>query len=99
MKKKSKITKNKVQPLELITFIVAAFYMQSVLTVAHQIAFRVAEDVGVVQNPSLILLIVGLVLVGYNYYKEGRMGLINTVSLTILVSASIFWLSGLQANF
>lgn len=100
MSKKTGSVKNKVQPLEIIAFLVAAFYMQSVLTVAHHAAFRLSESMGqTVENPSIALLVAGIVLVGYNYYNEERLGLINTISLTILITASVFWLSGLRANF
>lgn len=98
--KKPKIIQNKLQPLEIITFLMSVFYMQSVLTVAHHAAYRFPESTGrTVENPAVLWLVTGTILVGYNAYKEKRLGLLNTVSLTVLVTASVFWLSGLRANF
>lgn len=101
MSKQSKGTKNNaVQTLKVINLLVAGFYMQSVLTVAHHASFPVAEPTGkTVENPAVTLLIVGVLLAAFNFSKERRLSLLNAITLTVFVTASIFWGSGLRANF
>ena len=90
------------QGIDIIALLLAAFYMQSVLTVAHHTSLWVHDGVThqTVGPPATILLVAGLVLCGYSWMKrKGAPSTIVVIALTVFATASLFWLSGLRTNF
>lgn len=96
-----KTTSTNTQVTDLIALLVAIFYMQSVLTVAHHTSMWVHDgSTHIVQAPAVPALIIGLLLCAYSWYKKkSTPSLIVVIDLTILATASLFWLSGLRTNF
>jgi len=90
-----------VQPVDILALLSSLFYMQSVLTVAHHTSMWVHDgSTQVVGPPAIPLLIAGLLFCGYSWYKKrGAPSVLVVISLTILATASLFWLSGLRTNF
>lgn len=98
MAKKS--AQSKIEVIDLISFLMAVIYMQSVLTVAHHTSMRVHDGtVHIVDSPTVAALVIGLVLALYSCYKNRKISTILVIALTIFTTASIFWLSGLRTNF
>ncbi len=96
-----KLQKSNLQTLDIMAFVSAAFYTQSVLTVAHHTS-QWAHDgsTRIVEAPAILALVVGLILSGYSWHKSGaKPSTLIIISLTILTTASLFWLSGLRTNF
>jgi hypothetical protein len=88
------------QVTDFICFMLALFYMQSVLTVAHHVSFWVHDgSTHIVEAPTVALLVLGLLLGAYSWHKYKKLSTIIIVALTIFATASIFWLSGLRTNF
>jgi MFS superfamily sulfate permease-like transporter len=94
--------------IDLIAFLLAIIYMQSVLTVAHHTSF-LAHNLNAwtksgppqtVESPAVALLLIGILLSVYSWYKTKKApSVLIVISLTIFATASIFWLSGLRTNF
>jgi hypothetical protein len=101
MVKKIKADPYENQARDVITFVMALLYMQSVLTVANHTAMWVHNgSTHIVDPPSLFPLVVGLILIGHSWYKRKSMpSTLMLISLTIFATASLFWLSGLRTNF
>ena len=50
--------------------------------------------------PAIPALAIGLLIVSYSTYKNKfSFTILSVVTLTILATASLFWLSGLRTNF
>ena len=87
--------------IDIIGFLSALIYMQSVLTVAHHTSMWVHNgSTYTVGPPAIPFLIIGILVVAYSTYKNKMtVTTMNIVTLTILATASLFWLSGLRTNF
>lgn len=86
--------------VDLLGLIAAGIYMQSVLTVAHHTSHWVHDGSSrIVESPSVIFLAIALLLAGYSWYKKKSPSTLAVITLTILITSSIFWLSGLRTNF
>ncbi len=95
-----KTVKLPIQPLDVLALLVSFFYMQSVLTVAHHTSMWVHDgSTRTVGPPAVPALIIGLLLCCYAWRKNGKPSTLVIMSLTILATASLFWLSGLKTNF
>ncbi|MEK7603294.1 MAG: hypothetical protein AAB459_03570 [Patescibacteria group bacterium] len=96
-----KKSESKITPVDILTFLISGFYMQSVLTVAHHTAFWVHDGTSrTVEPPAVFLLVVGLLLSAYSCYKnKGKFSTLVIISVTVFATASLFWLSGLRTNF
>lgn len=95
-----KTASSKIQPLDIIAFMLAAFYTQSVLTVAHHISQWPIDEVSrVAEAPAVPLLVAGLILCAYSWYKKRSLSTLIVIALTVFATASLFWLSGLRTNF
>lgn len=89
-----------VQLVDFIAFVATALYLQSVLTVAHHVSLWPHDGtVKIVEAPNVVALVVALALVGYSWYRGKNISALAIISLTVLVTATIFWLSGLRTNF
>ncbi len=90
-----------IKAVDVIGFLAAVIYMQSVLTVAHHTSMWAHDgSTYTVGPPAIPSLIVGLLIVAYSIYKNKlALSTLNVITLTILATASIFWLSGLRTNF
>lgn len=96
----SKTTSSKLQIIEVVPIILAIAYAQSVLTVAHHTSMWVHDGTSrLVEASNVWLLVVCSVLCGYSWYAKRKPSQLIAISLTILATASIFWLSGLRTNF
>ena len=86
---------------EFLAFLFALGYMQSVLTVANHVSMWVHDGTEhTVPAPDLFTLVAAVLLLGFAFYKRGgKLTTFAVISLTILVTSSIFWLSGLRTNF
>lgn len=86
---------------DVIAFLAAAGYMQSVLTVAHHASLWPQDgQVRTVEAPNIIFLVIALVLGMYSWRKNGpKPSIVIIITVTVLASASLFWLSGLRTNF
>jgi len=98
---KKETIKTAVKTSDVIAFLAAAGYLQSVLTVAHHASLWPQDNqVRTVESPSIIFLVIALVLSVYSWRRNGpKPSTIIVITLTILASASLFWLSGLRTNF
>jgi len=87
--------------LDVLAFLTAALYMQSVLTVAHHTSHWAHNGTThIVDAPAVPALVIGLLLSGYSWHKSGaKPSTLVVISLTVLATASLFWLSGLRTNF
>jgi len=96
---KKKVANTKVA--DIIGFIIALMYVQSVLTVAHHTSMWVRDGTAyTVGPPAIPALLLGLAVVVYSSYRNKlALTTVSIVTLTILATASIFWLSGLRTNF
>lgn len=101
MANKKQITKNKVDTLDILAFLSAIMYMQSVLTVAHHTSMWVHDGSSqVVGPPAVPALVIGLLLTGYSLYKKSfAYSTLTIITITIFITSSIFWLSALRTNF
>lgn len=101
MAKKKESKSASIPVSDVIGFILALIYMQSVLTVAHHTSMWVHDGTPqTVGPPAIPALIIGLLFVSYSFYKSKlKISTLNVITLTVLVTASIFWLSGLRTNF
>lgn len=101
MTKHKKLDQQSVSASECVALISAIVYLMSVLRVAHHTASWVHDGTSkVVEAPALIPLSIAIILALLSWSKRG--GLPNTIvaiTLTICATSSIFWLSGLRANF
>lgn len=97
--KDQKITN--VKTLDVVGFLSALIYFQSVLTVAHHTSQWVHDGSSyTVGPPAIPALIIGLIIVAYSAFKNKlAFSTLNVISLTIFATASLFWLSGLRTNF
>ncbi|HET9173855.1 MAG TPA: hypothetical protein VFN56_01080 [Candidatus Saccharimonadales bacterium] len=96
--KKQAMTDNIV--FEVVAFLFALGYMQSVLTVAgHVSQWTHNGTLHTVPAPSVIELVISLLILAYSFYKNRQFSPLIAISLTILATASLFWLSGLRTNF
>jgi hypothetical protein len=99
---KKKENKSASTPIsDVICFILALIYMQSVLTVAHH-ASRWVHDgtTHIVESPAVSVLVFGLLVMAYSFHKNRyKLSTVMVIALTIFATASIFWLSGLRTNF
>jgi hypothetical protein len=83
-----------------ISLFFAILYIQSVLTVAHHIALWPADDVSrTAEGPAVGYMILGLGFLVSSYFRKRHISTIGIISLTIFGCATLFWLSGLRANF
>lgn len=88
------------QALDIIALLLALFYTQSVLTVAHHTSHWIHNgSTHIVEFPAVSLLVIGLAVCAYSWYKKRIASTLVVISLTILATASLFWLSGLRTNF
>jgi hypothetical protein len=95
-----KTTPTEVQPLDIILLFLSLFYTQSVLTAAHHTSMWVHDGTArIVEAPAVPLLIAGLLLAAYSWYKRRSPSILVIISLTVFTIASLFWLSGLRTNF
>lgn len=97
-----KIKHNTISPLEILAFLSAFAYIHSVNTVAHHAALWMRPDVSeTVEAPAIGALVFSLLAILYAWRKNEwkNLGTINVVSLTMLACGSLFWVSGLRANF
>jgi hypothetical protein len=101
MAKKNEKKSINIKTIDYIGFLAALIYMQSVLTVAHHTSQWVHDgSTYTVGPPAIAALIIGLLIVAYSTYKNRwAFSTMNVITLTILATASIFWLSGLRTNF
>ena len=101
MAKKKENKSASIKTIDVIGFLTALIYMQSVLTVAHHTSMWVHNgSTYTVGPPAIPALIIGLLIVAYSTYKNMfAVSTLNVVTLTILATASLFWLSGLRTNF
>ncbi len=91
---------SKIELMDVIAFFAAIVYMQSVLTVAHHTGMWVHNgSTHIVESPFVPALVVGLLLSGYSWFKKHNASTLVVITLTILGTASLFWLSGLRTNF
>lgn len=98
-KKEQKSTKEK--SLDLLGFLSALIYMQSVLTVSHHTSMWVQDGSSkTVGPPAIPALVIGLLLLAYGSYRNKmNLSTLNVITFTIFITASLFWLSGLRTNF
>lgn len=89
------------QIIDVVGFLLALIYMQSVLTVAHHTSLWAHEgSTYTVGPPAIPALVAGFILVIYSRNKNKRvLTTLSIVTVTILLTASIFWFSGLRTNF
>ena len=88
------------QLIEASALILSCFYFQSVLTVAHHISGWPKDGIGrIAETPTLSIIIVSLLLIGYTFYKKRKLSSLSVIALTVLVVSSLFWLSALRTNF
>lgn len=101
MAKKNKNKSGDISAVELLAFLSALFYMQSVLTVAHHTSMWIHDgSVYTVGPPAIPALVIGLSSVAYSVFKDKfKVSTLNVITLTIFATASLFWLSGLRTNF
>jgi hypothetical protein len=101
MAKKKASKQANIKTIDVMGFIAALIYMQSVLTVAHHTSGWIHDgSTYTVGPPAIPALIIGLLIVGYSTYKNRMpVSTLNVVTLTIFATASLFWLSGLRTNF
>ncbi len=90
-----------VKTIDIIGFLSTLIYMQSVLTVVHHTSMWVHDgSIHTVGLPAIPALIIGLLTIIYSAYKNKfAISTLNVITMTILVTASIFWISGLRTNF
>ena len=90
-----------IKTIDVIGFLTALIYTQSVLNVAHRTSMWVHDgSMYTVGPPAIPALAIGLLIVAYSTYKNKMtFTTLNVVTLTILAIASLFWLSGLRTNF
>lgn len=95
-----KIKASSVQLVDVVALLISLFYMHSVLTVAHHTSMWIHNgSTYTVGPPATPALVIGLLLCGYAWRKSGKPSVLIIVSLTILATSSLFWLSGLRTNF
>ncbi len=101
MAKKKEKQSTTIKSIDVVGFLVALIYMQSVLTVAHHTSMWVHDGSHyTVGPPAISALAIGLLIVSYSTFKNKfSFTILNAVTLTIIATASIFWLSGLRTNF
>jgi len=101
MSKKKEKQSTTIKSMDVVGFLIALIYMQSVLTVAHHTSMWVHDGSTYTLGPPAIpALATGLMIVAYSSFKnKPTLTILNAVTLTILATASIFWLSGLRTNF
>ena len=101
MAKKKEDNSLNIKKLDIIGFLSALIYMQSVLTVAHHTSHWVHDgSTYIVGPPAIPALVIGLLIVAYSMYKNKlTITTLNVITLTIFATASLFWLSGLRTNF
>lgn len=90
-----------IKTIDVIGFLTALIYMQSVLTVAHHTSMWVHDGSNrTVGPPAIPALVIGLLIIAYSSYKN-KMAFttLNVITLTIIATSSLFWLSGLRTNF
>jgi hypothetical protein len=87
--------------VDSLVLIGSILYMQSVLTVAHHTAmWRHDGTSHIVESPAVPLIVIGLLFSVYSVNKaKGKFSVLLVISLTIFVTSSLFWLSGLRTNF
>jgi hypothetical protein len=90
-----------VKSVDVIGFLAALIYTQSVLTVAHHTSMWVHDgSTYIVESPSIPALIIGLTVIAYSIFKNKMsVSTLNIISITVFAVASLFWLSGLRTNF
>ncbi len=93
-KAKSKKTSYDPNGVDILALLFAAGFMQSVLTTFHHVAFN--QYIG---PPTWWSLVVATLLTGYSVRKQKKLSIINVIVLTVLAVSSLFWVSGLRANF
>jgi hypothetical protein len=101
MTKKKEIKPLNTKTTDIIGLLLALIYMQSVLTVAHHTSmWGYSESSYTVGPPAIPALVIGLLIVTYTTYRNKmKFSTLNIITLTIFTTASLFWLSGLRANF
>ncbi len=101
MTKKKENKSASIKTIDVIGFLTALIYMQSVLTVAHHTSMWVHDgSTHTVGPPAIPALVTGLLIVAYSTYKNKlSFTTLNVITLTIIATASLFWLSGLRTNF
>jgi hypothetical protein len=101
MKKKVEKMSEQGDLFALVAFLFAIFYNQSVLTVAHHASMRLHDGSGQsVESPTVACLTISLILVAVSWRKKNmKLSYLNVITLTVLTMASLFWVSGLRANF
>jgi hypothetical protein len=90
-----------IKAIDVIGFLSALFYLQSVLTVAYHISlWEPGFLVHTVEPPAIAWSVIGILLAAYSTYKNKMtITTLNVITLSIIATASLFWFSGLKANF
>ncbi|MDO8265769.1 MAG: hypothetical protein Q7T41_02390 [Candidatus Saccharibacteria bacterium] len=100
-KKTLTVKQSKLSGFDMFGFYTSIFYLQSVLTVAHHTSFWPHDGTSrTVEAPSVPLLIISLLAILYSWNKKrSAPSILAIITITILATSSIFWLSGLRTNF
>ncbi len=98
-KKEKKLTN--IKTIDVVGFLLALIYMQSVLTVAHHTSMWAHDGSSyTVELPAVSALVFGLLIVAYSTYKNKfNVTTLSVITFTIFATASLFWFSGLRTNF
>lgn len=93
--KSQKMQKNEnVQPLEILSLLASLFYLHSFNTVLHHYSLWKS-----VEHPDVYTLAISLAITSYYAYKRKSVSRIGLVTITVLATVSIVWISGYRANF
>jgi hypothetical protein len=94
-----KNSKDMVQPLEILGVIFALFFMHSVVTNAHNVLVTRGLDIPPsVGPPAIPALVIGLLIVGYYWYRRKTLSILAIIILTIVTVSGYLWIFALRAN-
>ena len=100
MAKKTTAPAPNTQVSDVMAFFFALVYMHSVLTVAHHTSMWIHNGTThTVEAPAVAALVIGVLAAAYSFSKRRSFSTLVVIALTVLATASLFWLSGLRTNF